>query len=353
VELAEQVPSPLELVRDLSSIDHVEALDGYCREMTESIGRLLDDGVDALQVTQAVAAVNDVLTSRLLDLAERRLGRPPCAYAWLALGSHGRGEQVLSSDQDSALAYAGPPTAGSDGEQDSDAQEYFGRLATTVVDSLARAGIPRCTGGYMATGWSHPLGTYVDHFHRWVDHPMPAALLKAEVFLDVRPVHGSLDVGRLDEILVRGGQRGVFVVQMARAAVTFTPPRGWFGSMRTEDGFLDVKRAGTAAIVLLARLYALAAGSRARTTLLRLEAAGRAGRLSSSAVEQLTDAYRLLTELRLRHQVEQVRCGVVADNRVRVDTMAPADLQRLRSAMRTVRVVQQITATRYATHTVT
>lgn len=347
MELAEQVRSPLELVRGLSSIDHLEALDGYCREMTESIGRLLDDGVDALQVTQAVASVNDVLTSRLLEFAERRLGRPPCAYAWLALGSHGRGEQVLSSDQDSALAYDGP------GPADADAEEYFGRLAALVVDALARADIPRCTGGYMATRWSHPLGTFVEYFQRWVDHPLPAALLKAEVFLDVRPVHGALDVSRLDDIIVRGGQRGVFGVQMARAAVAFKPPRVRFGSLRTDDGHLDVKRAGTAAIVLLARLYALAAGSDARTTVLRLQAAGEAGRLSSSGVEQLTDAYRLLTELRLRHQVEQVRRGVVPDNRVAVDTLSPTDLHRLRAAIRTVRVVQQITASRYATHTVT
>ncbi len=347
MELAEQVRSPLALVRDLPSIDRLEALDGYCRELTESTARLLDDGVDALQVTQVVAGVNDVLTSRVLDLAELRLGPPPCAYAWLALGSHGRGEQVLSSDQDSALAYGGPRPA------DADVEAYFGRLATLVVDALARAGIPRCTGGYMATEWSHPLGTFVEHFQRWVDHPLPAALLKAEVFLDVRPVHGVLDVSSLDDILVRGGQRGVFVVQMARAAVAFKPPRGRFGSMRTDEGHLDVKRAGTAAIVLLARLYALAAGSGARTTVLRLQAAGDAGRLSSSAVEQLTDAYRLLTELRLRHQVEQVRREVAVDNRVAVDGLSPADLLRLRAAIRAVRVVQQITASRYATHTVT
>ena len=102
-------------------------------------------------MTQAVAHVNDVLTSRLLDLAEERFGPPPYAYAWLALGSHGRGEQVLSSDQDSALTYGGPRLG--PGEAD----EYFARLAEPVVDGLARAGIPRCTGGYMATEWREPL----------------------------------------------------------------------------------------------------------------------------------------------------------------------------------------------------
>jgi CBS domain-containing protein len=347
VELAEHVSSPLALVRDLPTIDGLGALDDYSREMTEVIAGALDEGADSLQVTQAVAGVNDVLTSRLLELAESRLGTPPFAYSWLALGSHGRGEQVLSSDQDSALAYGVPRLA------DGDVDDYFGRLADLVVAGLARAGIPRCTGGYMATGWSHSLEEFAEYFHRWVDHPVPAALLKAEVFLDVRPVHGDLDVGRLDDILVTGGQRGAFVLQMARAAVSFRPPRVLFGRLHTDHGYLDIKRAGTAAIVLLARLYALASGSGARTTVGRLQAAGDAGPLSPSGVEQLTDAYRLLTELRLRHQVEQVRAGAVADNRVRVDGLSAADQRRLREAIRTVRVVQEITANRYATHTVT
>jgi CBS domain-containing protein len=70
-------------------------------------------------------------------------------------------------------------------------------------------------------------------------------------------------------------------------------------------------------------------------------------------VEQLTDAYRLLTALRLRHQVEQVRSGVVPDNTVRVDVLPPAERRRLRDAIRTVRVLQEITANRFQTHTVT
>lgn len=347
MERAEQVSGPLALVHGLTDLDRLDPLDSYTLEMTEAAARLLDDGEDALEVTQAVAAVNDVLTARLLELAEARFGPPPYAYSWLALGSHGRGEQVLSSDQDSALAYGGPRLGpGEPGD-------YFARLAGVVVDALARAGIRRCAGDYMATTWRHPLDTFAGSFQRWVDHPQPADLLRAEVFLDVRPVHGGLDVSSLGEILVAGGQRDGFLREMARAAVTFRPPLVILGRVHTDHGYLDVKRRGTAAIVLLARLHALSAGSDARTTLLRLQAAGEAGRLSLPGAQGLTDAYRLLTGLRLRHQVGQVRAGVPVDNRVRVDTLSSVDRQRLREAVRTTRVVQEITANRFSTHTVT
>jgi CBS domain-containing protein len=347
VQRAEQVHGPLALARGLGDLDHLEDLDAYAAEMTAATARLLDDGVDPLEVTQAVAFVNDVLTTRLLELAEACLGPPPYAYSWLALGSHGRGEQVLSSDQDSALAYGGPRLA------EGDPDGYFARLSAAVVAGLARAGIPRCSGDYMATTWRRPLETYTGLFERWVHDPMPTELLRAEVFLDVRPVHGHLDVSRLDGILVSGGRRGSFLLQMARAAVTFRPPVVFLRHLHTEHGYLDIKRSGTAAIVLLARLYALAAGSPAHTTLLRLQAAGETGRLSRSGVERLLEAYRLLTDLRLRHQVEQARQGAPIDNRVRVADLSARDRGRLLEAVRTVRVMQEITANRYQTHTVT
>jgi CBS domain-containing protein len=138
---------------------------------------------------------------------------------------------------------------------------------------------------------------------------------------------------------------------MARAAVTFRPPLSWLGRVRTHDAALDVKRSGTAAIVLLARLYALVAGSTAHSTVRRLEAT--VGTLSPSDADDLVEAYRFLTGLRLRHQVEQVSMGLPADNWVRPDRLTDEERKRLRGALHAVRDVQAVTATRFATHTVT
>jgi CBS domain-containing protein len=116
---------------------------------------------------------------------------------------------------------------------------------------------------------------------------------------------------------------------------------------------VDVKRAGTAAIVLLARLYGLAAGSSARTTLRRLEAAGAAGTLSRVGARDLAEVYRFLTGLRLRHQAEQAEAGQAPDNRIALGDLPAPDRHRLRDGLRLVRDVQEVTASRFATHTVT
>jgi CBS domain-containing protein len=353
-DLLRQAAGPMRAIDKVRRIHDLAPLDGYQREMVLVVGRLLADGVDVLQITQTVARLNDLLTTRLLGLAETELGQPPCDYSWLALGSQGRGEQALSSDQDSALTFN--DRAFGDHPFDDRAAasvDYFRQLAGLVVDALARAGLPLCDGGYMATNWCHPISEFRSLFRGWVEQPEPEALLGAEVFLDVRPVHGNLSVEVLDRILVGGGSSGQFLVQMARAAVTFTPPLGPFGRLRIRDGRIDVKRAGIAAIVLLARLYALAAGSSARTTMARLEAAADAGTLSHSGASSLADGYRFLTMLRLRHQVEQIGAGMAPDNLLRIDDLTGEDLRLLREVLRKVRDVQRVTAMRFATHTVT
>ena len=301
-------------------------------------------GDDVLDVTAAVADAHDALTVELLARAEARLGAPPRPYAWLALGSLGRREVALGSDQDSALAYddSGPAAA-----------QWFALLAEDVVAGLERAGLPRCDGGFTATRWAQPLGELHRMFRGWVDRPEPEALVRAEVFLDVRRVHGELDVDVLPRTLAAGGGSGRFLAQLARAAVQLRPPLTVLGRVRTDHGTVDVKHAGTAPLVLLARLFALAGGSTGTGTADRLALAADAGTLSRATAADLDAAYRFLLGLRLRHHVELAVAGERLHDRVAVDALPPADRDRLRAALRLVRDVQGSAELRFAVHAVT
>jgi CBS domain-containing protein len=137
---------------------------------------------------------------------------------------------------------------------------------------------------------------------------------------------------------------------MARAAITFQPPLR-FGRIRARR--VDLKRAGLAPIVLLARLYALAGGSLARHTPDRLEAAAAAGQLSRQGAAQLAEAYQALTDLRLRSQLRSVEAGRPPDNLVSPDELTTAQRSRLGAALRVVREYQQATAVRFHTDSVT
>jgi CBS domain-containing protein len=338
--LRQQARSPLLLLGRIRTIDRLQALEGYSREIAATSEALFSAGVEPVRIARVIASLNDALSGKLLRLAEAQLGPPPCPYAWLALGSEGRMEQVLLSDQDNALVYRDDTPV---------ADAYFQALAEHVVSGLLRAGFPPCPGGYMATNWRRPLAAWQEVFWRWVQTPEPQALLEAEVFLDFRHVHGELSPAPLNRILLAGAGSRLFLMQLARAATQFGPPLGPFGRIRAENGHVDLKRGGIAAIVLLGRVYSLTAGSLARPTLDRLEAAAAAGRLSRGGAEKLADTFRFLMRIRLREQLRSLATGREPENRVRVDDLSPLEQRRLRDAFRAVAELQKATSMRFRT----
>lgn len=331
--------------RWIASAGDLRAFEEYPAKAAAVVGDHVRGGGDALAACRVLTSLNDAVTVRLIRFAEADLGPPPCRYAWLALGSGGRMEQSLYTDQDNAIAYAGP------------ADPYFAALGARVVDGLATAGLRRCPGGYMADRWRLALPAWREMFNGWIDHPEPQALVEAEVFLDFRPVYGELSTDPLDATLLRGGRSPRFQVGMARAAVRFDPPRGlalrrFAARLRGRDHEVDLKRGGLATVVLLARLYALAGGSPARSTVERLAAAEAAGTLTHDGAAALTDAYRFLTDLRLRAQLRAAAAGAAATNRVPLGELSAPERARLVRTIRAVRLIQRATAVRFHTDTV-
>lgn len=340
---------PLLVLERIRRADRVDALRGHLDEVVDTARALARQGVDAVRVARVVAGLNDALVARVLRLAERGLepvrGAPPCPYAFLVLGSAGRMEPGLSSDLDSAIAYQ------DDTEQ---AADYFAALAARAVEGIHTAGFPPCTGGYEADRWFRPLNAWQATFERWLAAPIPEVLVEAENFLDLRRVYGDLSVMTLDETLTHvGADRPRLLVQMARAAVTFTPPLGLFGRLRTDEGRIDIKRGGIAPLVLLARLYALSAGVSARSTPERLaQAASVGGELSPQTAGELSDAFAFLTELRLRAQLADLDAGRQPANDVRLADLSPFEQRSLHEAFRAIQRVQRSVQTRWMTDTV-
>lgn len=336
--LRHQARSPMLVLGRIRAIDRLEALDGYSAEIADTAEALFADGVEAIRIARVIASLNDALCGRLLRLAEEELGPPPCPYAWLVLGSEGRMEQVLLSDQDNALVYR---------DDDPEAEAYFARLAELVVGALLKAGFPACTGGYMATNWCRPMAQWLDTFHQWIDAPEPQALVEAAVFLDFRPVYGELSLEPMHRALLRAADAPQFLVQLSRAAATFDPPLGAFGRIRSDDRKVDLKRGGIAAIVLLGRLYALAAGSTARPTLERLEVASARGLLGEVGAQLLADAYHFLMALRLREQLRTLAAGGELDNRICLDDISWLEQRRLRDTFRSIADLLKTTTMRF------
>jgi CBS domain-containing protein len=293
-----------------------------------------------LDAVMGLADHYDSVTRDALAEAEHVLGEPPTPYAWLALGSHARREPSLASDQDNALVLA---------SDDPDVVAYGQKLAAHVVDALHTAGLRRCDGDYMATTWAHSLADWEGILRQRFIDPRPQDVLDADVFLDLRPIAGDLDVSSLQSIMVGAAGSARLLQGLAAAAVQYPSGVGALGRLRLTGGKVDLKKGGLAPLTMIARTYSLASGSTAVGTRERLAAAEQAGQLSPRAAGRLGFAHALLTRLRLTHQLRAARAGepitdLVAPNRIRW-----VDERLLRQAFDAIREVQQATALRFRT----
>jgi len=300
---------------------------------------MLWGGLNASDIGPVVSRLNDALVARLVKLTEEELGPAPVPYAWIVFGSEGRMEQTLLTDQDNALVYA------DEGEAH---EAYFAELAARVVRGLIAASFPMCAGGFMATNWRRTLSSWTQLFRSWLDAPEPRALIEALNFFDFRAVHGTLALDALEQQLLRAGREPLFMAQLARASLGLTPPLGAFRHIKAEEEGVDLKKGGLAPIVSLARLYALEAGSSARGTLARLEAAMSAETLSREGKETLSEGFRFLLGLRLREQLRARRAGEPVTNSVRMEHLSPVERHHLKDVFVAIRELQNATALRHS-----
>lgn len=336
--LRHQRHGPGALLKKIEKAGEVTALVGYAEDVAAMVESLQRGGLEATEVGRLVAALNDALISRILDIAQREIGPAPCEFAWIVFGSEGRQEQSFLTDQDNALIYA--PCSGET------AAAYFEELARRAVDDLVRVGFPPCAGGFMATNWHDPLPEWVARFERWIQRPEPEALMKAANFFDFRVVHGSLELEPLEEILAHCADQRLFIAHFAKTAMEMRPPLGFLHRIREEPQGIDLKAAVLMPVVGLARVFALEAGERVGSTLRRLAAARRARIVSDDGCELLTEAFRYAFALRLRNQIEQRRRGAPITNRVHLEELTPAERRHLKEAFLAVHRMQSATAQR-------
>ncbi len=310
---------------------------------------LASAGASAFSTGQIITAITDAITTRLLQLAEARLGPPPVDYAWVAAGSQARSEQTAKSDQDNCMIL--------DDRYDEAAHGvYFKALANFVNDGLDAAGYIYCPGEMMARTdeWRQPQRRWAEYFRRWTDTPEPKALMLTCVFFDLRMIYGRaslLDDLRRD-VLQRTRNNRIFLAFMVGNALTHRPPLSLFGGISTVraggvDDAVDLKHSGIVPIVDLARIYALAGGHAEVNTYDRLNVAAQGKEITEQGARDLRDALEFLAGVRIRHQANQIAQGKPADNFLSLGELSNFEREQLKDAFGVVETLQSVLAQRY------
>jgi CBS domain-containing protein len=336
--------SPLEYLRELAGTRLRKDLAEKRARLPRLVRALLLEGARIDSLTWLISAVSDATLRRVLDMALAELGPAPVPFVFLTLGSEGRREQTLVTDQDNAIVYADVPG------REEVAAEYFGRLGERVCTWLNEVGVEYCDGDVMASNpqWCQPLSAWKEYFRKWVRVPEPEAVLNSSIFFDFREVHGELalaaelrdHVGRLLK-----SRPGMFFHLLAQAVVDRELPLGLLGRLSVEtrgsrEDVFDIKQP-IAAICELTRLQGLWHGVAATSTLERLQRLSQQGEVDARTCLDLKHAYAFLMQLRLARQVAAVgESGAPADNLVSTSEISTLERRFLEEAFGLISRVQ-------------
>jgi CBS domain-containing protein len=328
----------------VSEAAHAQSIQDLA-EITGRIPRLLVHLVAAGNrhevVTRMITDIADVVTRRLLRMAEDKYGPPPAHYLWLACGSQGRQEQTGVSDQDNCLILE-------DGISDQQ-RNYFEPFAQFVSDGLNACGYVYCPGDMMATNprWRQPLSVWADYFQGWIASPVKEAQMLASVMFDLRPIGG--DTTLFDNLQINtlkaAASNSIFTAHMATNALSHATPLGLLRGLSTirageHRHTIDMKLNGVVPVVDLARMYALQGQLSELNTRARLHAALTAGVISESGGHDLMDAYDLVAQTRLEHQTKTIKNGDTPDNFLPPATLSGFERSHLRDAFVVIKTMQ-------------
>jgi CBS domain-containing protein len=325
--------SPFALKSQITRARSVEEVAEAGGQIPDVVGALVDGSADPVDVGHCVALLTDAMTVRLIELATDDLGPAPAPWAWLAMGSQARREQALRTDQDHAIVV------------ETEARDaWYAALGERVTAGLEAAGIDRCDGDVMASNpaMRRSLDQWADAYRSWISDPSMQGSILSSIAFDYRRVAGPLQVESVLEAVIAGAKdHPVFLRHLSRRALDLRPPTGFFRDFVVEDkgehaGKLDLKHGGLVIIGELARAWAVSAGSTARGTLPRLDAAAAAGAIDEETRSGLAESFRLLWELRLQEHVRAHRAGEPPEDFVEPARLGELTRRELKEAFRII-----------------
>ncbi len=294
---------------------------------------VMDTEAGTRYINRIITNVSDAVVQKLLGMAMEQLGPAPARFAFLTLGSEGREEQTLLTDQDNALLYEDPPA-----DKEKEVSEYFLTLGTLVCDWLDQTGYAYCEGAVMAKNprWNLPQSVWRQQFRHWVHNADPQELLELNMLFDFRCINGEHQLTRELRTWVFDEMEAypLFFLHFAQNALLYKPPLTLLGNLQTTssgDGAkaLSLKEA-LMPVVNFARLYALRHRIDSTNTLDRLSELRGRGVISRESYDEMVPDYEMLMRIRLRRQALALEENREPSNLISADELTSAEETRLK-----------------------
>lgn len=273
--------------------------------------RYIEQEIPITFASKIITALNNTITEKIIKNAIEKLEKlPPVKFAWLAIGSQGREEQLLLTDQDNALVFEDVPE-----KCYKETQNYFLKLSHIISNDLNTVGYDFCPADMMATNpkWCLSISQWKQQFKRWITVPDEDNLMLCTIFFDFEMIYGDFNLVNTlsDNIYKSIESHEIFLNYLGVNALKNPPPLSFFRQFLVEqsgehkDQF-DIKARAMMPLVDAARLLTLSHGLKTHNnTIMRFQKLAELEPQNKDIYLKCIDAFKNLlffrTEQGLKH----------------------------------------------------
>jgi CBS domain-containing protein len=341
--------NPAVLLRAIKRAKKFKKIKLIRNNITQLLKGYLDQNIPMMLTSKIISELNDACTKQVIAIVLKKMDTPPPVhFSWLAMGSQGRSEQLLQTDQDNALVYEDVAE-----ELEEKTKKYFLDLATRINKGLFEIGYEYCPAEMMASNpnWCLSLSECKNKVHHWITNTGKNEVLLSFIFFDYSLVYGDSDlVNDLSDFIFEDVKANpTFYLHLVSGALQSQSPTGFFREFLLEQNgankdFFNIKNRALMPLADAARVLILSHSVKSiSNTVERFEKLAELEPQNSELYISCASSYKIL----LRFRTNQGLLHNDSGQFISLDTLSKAEKIKLKSTFKTIKELQEIIRIRF------
>lgn len=341
--------NPAVLIKAIKRAKKAKHLKPIRARIMQLLQGYIDQNIPTMLTSKIITELNDACIKQVIAIALDKMETPPpVKFAWLAMGSQGRSEQLLQTDQDNALIYEDVPE-----ELEEKTKKYFLELAAHVNKGLFDIGYEYCPAEMMASNpkWCLSLGQWKEMIYRWITNTGKTEVLLSFIFFDYSLSFGDSELtNNLSDFIFENVKANpIFYVHLVSGALQSPSPTGFFRQFLLEqDGvnkdFFNIKNRALMPLADAARVLILYHAVKSiSNTVERFEKLAELEPENSELFMACAQAYKVLLKFRTRQGLAHNDSGQY----IALESLSKSEKIQLKSTFKTIKELQEIISIRF------
>ena len=338
-----QANNPGVLIKEIKRSLSPKELKLVREKLTDLIQSSIAKNIPLPHIYNISGEIITAIIKRSIELAILDLGSPPARFAWFSIGSQGRKEQFLLTDQDSILIFEDVAT-----EKYKDIKDYFLKLAKRATSILEKVGYNFCPNGHMASNvlWCKSMSDWIKQYNNWMKTPGEKSNDISSIFFDYELVFGEGKIeDTLDDLILKNTKNNaLFFDFLGNDTLRKNPPINFFKKFNLEEegeqkGKFDIKNRAIMPLVDGARLFAISLNLKGiNNTYLRFKQLAIADPKFSEIYLNCADAFLILSKFRTLEGLKNDSAG----DYINIDELSKVDKEKLKNALIPMKELEEL-----------